>query len=151
MSLIIKFDKDRYFTFIKKTCEEFEVPKDLYLNWMEKMNDDKIVVSPTFGQDGFPFCLQKYEEGSLETSVIATQFNTFNFHDLTILWEYRKFGYPEGKLYAIEGKRKYLNKDELAFYISHGYKWTEKLNPPIAINFSLAKKGIFYSSYEDFK
>ncbi|PEN62311.1 hypothetical protein [Bacillus toyonensis] len=151
MSLIINFDKDRNFTFIKKTCEEFEVPKDLYLNWMEKLNGDKIVVSPTFGQNGFPFRLQKYEEGSLETSVIAIQFNTFNFQDLTILWEYRKFGYPEGKLYAIEGKRKYLNKDELAFYISQGYKWTEKLNPPIAINFSLAKKGIFYSSYKDFK
>lgn len=151
MSLIINFDKDRYFTFIKKTCEEFEVPKDLYLNWMEKMNGDKIVVSPTFGQNGFPFRLQKYEEGSLETSVIAIQFNTFNFQDLTILWEYRKFGYPEDKLYAIEGKRKYLNKDELVFYISQGYKWTEKLNPPIAINFSLAKKGIFYSSYKDFK
>ncbi|PEK97724.1 hypothetical protein CN606_29685 [Bacillus toyonensis] len=151
MSLIINFDKDHYFTFIKKTCEEFEVPKDLYLNWMEKMNGDKIVVSSTFGQNGFPFRLQKYEEGSLETSVIAIQFNTFNFHDLTILWEYRKFGYPEGKLYAIEGKRKYLNKDELVFYISQGYKWTEKLNPPIAINLSLAKKGIFYSSYKDFK
>ncbi|AFU17268.1 hypothetical protein MC28_E009 (plasmid) [Bacillus thuringiensis MC28] len=151
MSLIINFDKDHYFTFIQKICEEFEVPKDLYLNWMKKMNGDKIVVSPTFGQNGFPFRLQKYEEGSLETSVIAIQFNTFNFHDLTILWEYRKFGYPEGKLYAIEGKRKYLNKDELAFYIRQGYKWTEKLNPPIAINFSLAKKGIFYSSYKDFK
>ncbi|EJQ35453.1 hypothetical protein IEE_05530 [Bacillus cereus BAG5X1-1] len=143
--------KCSYFAFIKRTCDEFEVPKDLYLNWMKEMRESNIRVSQEFGEGRFPFLLQKYESGSLETSVIAIQFNTFNFHELTILWEYRKFGYPEGKLYAIEGKRKYLNKDELALYISQGYKWTEKLNPPIAINFSLAKKGVFYSSYEDFK
>lgn len=141
----IKIYDDYYFQMIKNKCEEFGVPKDLYVNWINEMKESKIkgMLSE------FPFYLQKFEKESLETGVIAIGFNLAG--DNVILWEYRKFGYPEGKLHAIEGKRKYLNKDELELYISQGYRWTKILTPPICISFSLAKEGVFYSTYEDLK
>ncbi|MEI4802554.1 hypothetical protein WAZ07_14750 [Bacillus sp. FJAT-51639] len=152
---------DSYYQMIENKCKEFEVPTDLYAGWIKqkKERDSQagnkgftsfVLHQGTFSNGiYFPFFLQKFEEETLETGVIAIKLYLDGTHK--ILWEYRKFGYPEGALHAEEGKRKYLKSDELQLYINEGYKWLETLSPPILINFSLAEQGIFHSSYEDLK
>ncbi|PGB32797.1 hypothetical protein COM07_28590 [Bacillus toyonensis] len=150
-----------YYKFVENKCKEFGVPEELYSNWKKKQKDDwdSFYIREIQGKEVLkkigvylPFYLQKYESGSLETSVIAFKLFLDRKSDShSILWEYRKFGYPEGKLYAVEGKRKFLEVNELQGYIEEGYQWTERLSPPIGIHFDLAEEGKFYSSYEDLK
>ncbi|ARV91195.1 hypothetical protein ACTFSJ_24180 [Bacillus cereus group sp. MYBK12-2] len=148
-----------YFNFVTNQCKELGVPEELYLNWREQQKNDwdnfyirEIQGKVIFEEHGvhLPFYLQKYESGSLETGVIAFKLFPDKKSHL-ILWEYRRFDYPEGNLHAIEGKRKFLEVNELQRYIDEGYHWTERLSPPIGINFSLAEEGKFTSSYEELK
>lgn len=150
-----------HYKFVENKCKEFGVPEELYNNWRKAQNNDwdSFYIREIQGKGALreigvhlPFRLQKYESDSLETAVIAFKLfpeRTSDTH--SILWEYRRFGYPEGELHAIEGKRKFLEVDELKHYIEDGYQWTEILSPPIGINFTLAEEGKFTSSYEDLK
>lgn len=148
-----------YINFVTNKCKEFGVPEEIYRNWREKQKNDgdsfyirEIQGNEVLKKIGvhLPFYLQKYESGSLETGVIAFKLFPDKKSHL-ILWEYRRFGYPEGDLHAVEGKRKFLEVNELKRYIDEGYRWTERLSPPIGINFRLAEEGKFTSSYEELK
>lgn len=131
--------------------KEFKVPEHMYLEWLDK-NDSNSMLS--LGLQ-FPFYLQKYDSEELEVEVIAIRFN-YAFYkkhaDELVLWEYRKFGYPEGKLHAVEGKRKYLTLKQLVEYINNDeFRWVKQMSPPISIGFSLAAEGKFESTYEELK
>ncbi|PGT90154.1 hypothetical protein COD17_08665 [Bacillus thuringiensis] len=141
----IKSYNDYYFQVIKTKCEELGVPKELYTAWLMEGKENNIGGL----LNEFPFRLQKFEKGTSETGVIAIRFDSNG--EPILLWEYRKFGDIDGKFHAIEGQRKYINVEELESYIGKGYKWTDTLNPPICIGFSLAEKGIWHSTYEDLK
>ncbi|MCC2397091.1 hypothetical protein LKL95_25250 [Bacillus cereus] len=158
MEIVREFN-NAFFNFVTNKYKEFGVPEEFFCSWREEQKNDwdnfyirEIQGKEVFKESGvhLPFYLQKYESGSLETGVIAFKLFPDKKSHL-ILWEYRRFDYPEGSLHAVEGKRKFLEVDELKHYIDEGYQWTERLSPTIGINFSLAEEGKFDSSYEELK
>lgn len=158
MEIVREFN-NAFFNFVMNKCKEFGVPEEFFCSWREEQKNDwdnfyirEIQGKEVFEESGvhLPFYLQKYEPGSLETGVIAFKLFPDKKSHL-ILWEYRRFDYPEGSLHAVEGKRKFLEVDELKHYIDEGYQWTERLSPTIGINFRLAEEGKFDSSYEELK
>lgn len=135
---------------IIQKCKEFMVPESMYLEWLER-NQQEVVLG--FERE-FPFYLQKYDSYGMETEVIQVRFKYIGnrYVEDMVLWEYRRFGYPEGKLHAVEGKRKLLTNDEIMKFINNDeFKWVNQMNPPICVSFSLAMEGKLDSTYEDLK
>ncbi|HDR5270585.1 TPA: hypothetical protein QCS34_004299, partial [Bacillus thuringiensis] len=134
MEIVREFN-NAFFNFVTNKCKEFGVPEEFFCSLREEQKNDwdnfyirEIQGKEVFKESGvhLPFYLQKYESGSLETGVIAFKLFPDKKSHL-ILWEYRRFDYPEGSLHAVEGKRKFLEVDELKHYIDEGYQWTERL------------------------
>lgn len=134
------YSKKVYIEEVEKISYGLNIPRKVVEEWKSAINEEYTAA------EIFPLYLEKFSKETLTNEVIY-----YYPPEELLIYEYRKFGYPNGKLHAIKAKRYLVNKLEIPIYLSKGFNWTTKLTIPMLLNYSKIQNKKFEENYTDLK
>ncbi|MGG1594193.1 hypothetical protein [Terribacillus saccharophilus] len=143
-SQLMTYSQSVHIEEIERNMGFLSIPYDVIEDY--KMELLLTSIHSRYSSDLFPFYLEKYREGSLMYEVIY-----YYPHEDKLVYEFREYGYPEGKLHAIKAKRRLVNREELQTFLSSGFAWTHKRRIGLLLSYEKIREGKFVEYYQDLK
>ncbi|MCA1064699.1 hypothetical protein QTG56_24115 (plasmid) [Rossellomorea sp. AcN35-11] len=134
------YSKNVYIEEVEKVSYELNIPRHIVDEWKSIVNEAYTAA------DIFPLYLEKVNKEFLINEVIY-----YYPPEELLIYEYRKYSFPNGELHAIKAKRNVVNKADISDYLSDGFEWTTKLKIPMLLDYSKIKNTILEEDYEDLK